>query len=142
MRTPDLTLPPMAASLLSRLPVLPPSWLLAQTLNLLLKRGALPADMETLAGKRIAIHFRDAGVTLQITADAVKFASSAGAADLTLSAQCCDFVRMLRREEDPDTLFFQRKLSIEGDTELGLIVKNLLDSVDWSQTPLASMMAV
>jgi O2-independent ubiquinone biosynthesis accessory factor UbiT len=30
---------------------------------------------------------------------------------------------------------------IEGDTELGLIVKNLLDSVDWSHTPLARYMS-
>ena len=31
---------------------------------------------------------------------------------------------------DPDTLFFQRKLSIQGDTELGLHIKNLLASLD------------
>jgi predicted lipid carrier protein YhbT len=49
---------------------------------------------------------------------------------------------MMLREEDPDTLFFNRKLIIEGDTELGLIVKNLLDSVDWSTTPLQRFMAV
>jgi predicted lipid carrier protein YhbT len=29
------------------------------------------------------------------------------------------------RKQDPDTLFFQRRLVIEGDTELGLYVKNL-----------------
>jgi predicted lipid carrier protein YhbT len=28
-------------------------------------------------------------------------------------------------------LFFQRRLVIEGDTELGLALKNLLDSLDW-----------
>ncbi|WP_438883789.1 ubiquinone anaerobic biosynthesis accessory factor UbiT, partial [Bacillus cereus group sp. Bce006] len=32
-------------------------------------------------------------------------------------------------------LFFQRRLSIEGDTELGLAVKNLMDSVDLEQLP-------
>jgi predicted lipid carrier protein YhbT len=35
------------------------------------------------------------------------------------------------RQEDPDTLFFNRTLDIEGDTELGLIVKNMLDAVEW-----------
>jgi predicted lipid carrier protein YhbT len=35
------------------------------------------------------------------------------------------------REEDPDTLFFARRLTIEGDTELGLVAKNLLDGIDW-----------
>jgi len=48
---------------------------------------------------------------------------------------------MMLREEDPDTLFFNRKLVIEGDTELGLIVKNLLDSIDWSHTALARWMS-
>ena len=32
--------------------------------------------------------------------------------------------------EDPDTLFFSRRLVSEGDIELGLIVKNLLDAID------------
>ena len=35
----------------------------------------------------------------------------------------------------PDTLFFNRELSIEGDTELGLVVKNMLDAVEWPQLP-------
>ncbi|MGL4734573.1 MAG: ubiquinone anaerobic biosynthesis accessory factor UbiT, partial [Enterovibrio sp.] len=39
------------------------------------------------------------------------------------------------RKEDPDTLFFQRRLLIEGDTALGLQVKNALDSVDLSALP-------
>jgi predicted lipid carrier protein YhbT len=30
---------------------------------------------------------------------------------------------------------FQRRLNIEGDTELGLFAKNLLDSTDWSGIP-------
>ena len=50
---------------------------------------------------------------------------------MRLAANGIDFMRMMMREEDPDTLFFNRKLQIEGDTELGLITKNLLDSVDW-----------
>jgi predicted lipid carrier protein YhbT len=40
---------------------------------------------------------------------------------------------MLARQQDPDTLFFHRKLAIEGDTELGLVVKNLLDRIDWGE---------
>ena len=41
-----------------------------------------------------------------------------------------DFLLLLARREDPDTLFFSRRLVSEGDTELGLIVKNLLDALD------------
>ena len=35
------------------------------------------------------------------------------------------------RLEDPDTLFFSRRLVIEGDTELGLALKNALDAASW-----------
>lgn len=55
--------------------------------------------------------------------------------DLMFSADTAEYLKLLRREEDPDTLFFNRRLDIEGDTELGLIVKNMLDSLEplsWS----------
>ncbi|MBP4050798.1 SCP2 sterol-binding domain-containing protein [Chromobacterium violaceum] len=142
MRVPELTFPTAGARLLSRLPATPPSWLLASLLNLLQRRGVLPVDMDLLDGKRFEVHIRDAGLRLRFAASGGAFTTSDAEPDLRLSANGCDFARMMLREEDPDTLFFQRKLAIEGDTELGLIVKNLLDSVDWSQTPLAGMMAV
>ena len=53
-----------------------------------------------------------------------------GDTDLAFSANVVDYLKLIRREEDPDTLFFNRKLQIEGDTELGLVVKNWLDSVE------------
>ena len=37
---------------------------------------------------------------------------------------------LARRQEDPDTLFFSRRLSMEGDTELGLLVKNTMDAIE------------
>ncbi|EEX65494.1 putative lipid carrier protein [Vibrio metoecus] len=55
--------------------------------------------------------------------------------DVSFSGSLNDLVLIAGRKEDPDTLFFQRRLSIEGDTELGLEVKNLMDSVDLQQLP-------
>lgn len=55
--------------------------------------------------------------------------------DVSFSGQLNDLVLIAGRKEDPDTLFFQRRLSIEGDTELGLEVKNLMDSVDLDALP-------
>ena len=46
--------------------------------------------------------------------------------DLAFRADLSAFLQLAVRQEDPDTLFFNRQLSIEGDTELGLIVKNML----------------
>jgi hypothetical protein len=34
------------------------------------------------------------------------------------------------RQQDPDTLFFSRRLAMEGDTELGLLVKNTIDAIE------------
>ena len=42
-----------------------------------------------------------------------------------------DFWALATRREDPDTLFFQRRLALEGDTDTGLALKNLLDSLEY-----------
>jgi predicted lipid carrier protein YhbT len=55
--------------------------------------------------------------------------------DVSFSGSLNDLILIAGRKEDPDTLFFQRRLSIEGDTELGLEVKNLMDSVDLDALP-------
>ncbi len=39
-------------------------------------------------------------------------------------------LKLLAKKQDPDSLFFQRKLKMSGSTELGLFVKNFLDSFD------------
>jgi predicted lipid carrier protein YhbT len=57
--------------------------------------------------------------------------SNGGEPDLTLSAKARDYLALALREEDADTLFFGRRLRMEGDTDLGLLVKNTLDAVDW-----------
>ncbi|WP_372880733.1 SCP2 domain-containing protein [Psychromonas sp.] len=52
-------------------------------------------------------------------------------ADVIFSGTLNEFILIAGRKEDPDTLFFQRRLLIEGDTELGLEIKNLLDNIDF-----------
>ncbi len=140
MPLPDLTLPQWCAQIGRRLPGQPPRFALVQTLNLMLQRGLLPADMSLFDGRTFEIDVLDAGLTIRFTADGKRFLSRRfeGEPDLRLAANSADFLRMMLREEDPDTLFFKRKLQIEGDTELGLIAKNLLDSVEW---PFAERLA-
>jgi predicted lipid carrier protein YhbT len=55
--------------------------------------------------------------------------------DVSVSGSGLDFARLALRLEDPDTLFFQRRIQIEGDTEAGLGVKNTLDALDWDDLP-------
>jgi predicted lipid carrier protein YhbT len=60
-------------------------------------------------------------------------------ADLAIGAAAHDFLLLARRQEDPDTLFFSRRLALEGDTELGLLVKNTLDALDASAFDLGAL---
>src|SRR3546814_17833041 len=48
-----------------------------------------------------------------------------------------DLLLLAARLADADTLFFQRRLVLTGDTELGLTVRNLLDRLPWEAVPLA-----
>ncbi|MDE1462883.1 SCP2 sterol-binding domain-containing protein [Spartinivicinus sp. A2-2] len=58
-----------------------------------------------------------------------------GSADVTIEGSLNSFILLAARKEDPDTLFFQRQLTIGGDTELGLQVKNLLDNMELDVLP-------
>jgi predicted lipid carrier protein YhbT len=124
--------PPFVAAVLRRLPAWPPSFALATALNKFLA-PQLPQDVrQQLAQRRLRIEVRDAGLTLDFTWTGQRFAAlpKQDAADLTIAATAPDFVKLARREEDPDTLFFSRRLSMQGDTELGLLVKNTLDALE------------
>lgn len=50
--------------------------------------------------------------------------------DVVFSASVGALVLMASQKVDPDTLFFNRRLKITGDTELGLEIKNLFDQFD------------
>lgn len=138
MQVPDKVMPVFLKKVVGLLPAKPPAWLLVNTLNQLLRKQILLADMSLLAGRCFQIVVTDLGLNLCFSATENHFvmADAAAMVDLCLSANTADFMKMLLRQEDPDTLFFNRKLKIEGDTELGLVVKNSLDSIDWSTIPV------
>ena len=125
-------LPQAVATVLSGLPAYPGSMLLVSALNLGLARQ-LPGDVrQFLLNKKLRIHVRDARLTFDFAWTGERFGACPRqqATDLTLSASAHDFLRLAQRQEDPDTLFFSRRMSIEGDTELGLVVKNALDALE------------
>lgn len=130
---PRFTLPGFVARAVSRLPAYPPALLLATVLDFGVGRVVSREAVAPLAGRRFALVVRDLGLSVHFEAEARGFRPSprAHAADLTVAATLRDFIALALREEDPDTLFFARRLVVEGDTELGLTVKNLLDSIDW-----------
>lgn len=126
----NLAVPISLSALLVRLPVAPPSLAFSVAANRVLWPALKTLDWQPLVGRHYAIRVKDLGLTLRFTVTPRGFAPDSGAPDLTISATTRDFLLLLSRREDPDTLFFSRRLLSEGDTELGLIVKNLLDALD------------
>ncbi|HEY6898847.1 MAG TPA: SCP2 sterol-binding domain-containing protein [Rhodocyclaceae bacterium] len=135
LKVPQFVLPPLVARIGARLPQLPPTLTLVSALNLALGRLLPREPLAELAGRRFAIRVLDAGLTLRFGYDGRFFRPlfDSNPVDLTISAGTRDFIALLAREEDPDTLFFSRRLLNEGDTELALLVKNTLDGVDLSR---------
>jgi predicted lipid carrier protein YhbT len=135
MRLPDFTVPLPLARWIGFLPSAPLAW--ALTLGLNLARGRLfAADaLHPLEGKRVAFRALDVAQCVTLTLGPSGFAAapaSSEPADLTISASVHDLMALALRQEDSDSLFFDRRLVLEGDTELGLLVKNTFDSVDFA----------
>ncbi|TSE36866.1 SCP-2 sterol transfer family protein [Tepidimonas fonticaldi] len=134
-------MPAPLRALVRRLPGLPGSVALALALNAAL-RPRIPSEvLTTLCGRRIRLLVQDIDVRFDVTVHDGLFrpCTGNGAADLTIGAKAIDFIRLARREIDADTLFFNRRLHMEGDTELGLLLKNTLDTVElpsfWQALP-------
>jgi predicted lipid carrier protein YhbT len=132
MEQPAFTFPQPVATLVSLLPAFPPSFAFAGVLNLALGRIIPRQYLEPLHGKQIAIRVRDLGLSLYFTIDDHGFTPrrTGNVPDLSISATARDFFLLATRKEDPDTLFFSRRLVVEGDTELGLVAKNTLDAIE------------
>jgi len=147
---PNFTLPAFFARFGQRLPQWPPTLALVSTLNLALGRLLPREPLEPMLGKRLAIRVSDAGLTLRFAYNERGFHPSFDAtpADLTITARIRDFLALLTREEDADTLFFNRRLQMQGETELGLLVKNTLDAIELPRlefnrlTPLQALQAL
>lgn len=132
MSQPAFIFPRPLGQLIEHLPAWPPSFAFTRILNLALRQVIRRRDLQALYGKRISIHVTDAGLHLHFTVLSTGFSAATGnvAADLAISASAYDFYLLAMRKEDPDTLFFNRRLLVEGDTELGLVAKNALDAIE------------
>jgi collagenase-like PrtC family protease/predicted lipid carrier protein YhbT len=134
LHLPAFTVPAPLARLSARLPQLPPTLALTTALNLT-PEALLPRSvLSPLTGRHLRVSVLDAGLSLDFTLGAGGRFHPCRAdtpVDLTISAALRDFIALALREEDADTLFFGRRLFMEGDTGLGVLVKNTLDATDW-----------
>ena len=113
--------------------------LLIPALHTIFNEAIEDGDFEFLQGKWLKISIIDLELDWWLSFDQDQLIMAAAgekiAEDVCFSANGDDLILIAGRKQDPDTLFFQRRLKIEGDTELGLEVKNLIDAIDIEQLP-------
>jgi len=105
---------------------------LVTTLNAVFANELKEGELDFLQEKIIHISIEDAGIEYRFTLDKNKLvaANKNCSPDLVLQGTVYNYLLLASRQEDTDTLFFSRRLHMQGDTELGLYVKNFLDGMD------------
>ena len=122
----------LLSGLAAKLPARPPAFLLATALNVALRPRLSDAHKAMLDRRVVLIGVIDFGVECRVSWSGTLFAAHGRQTthDVAIRARLRDFHALATHAEDPDTLFFQRRLLIEGDTALGLSIKNLLDGME------------
>ena len=111
---------------------------LSMVLNRAFQKPIRHGEMEFLEGAKIRIKITDLSINWLISVGADRFTPVERELqdDVCISGKSLDFISLAIRQADPDTLFFQRRIRIEGDTELGLGIKNTMDAMDWEDLPM------
>ncbi|RCX33092.1 putative lipid carrier protein YhbT [Thioalbus denitrificans] len=101
-------------------------------LNRIFATALRDGELEFLEGRVVRIRVNDLRLRLCFTLERGRLrpADERRPHDLTIEGDTYDFLLLASRREDPDTLFFNRRLRLGGDTELGLYVKNFLDAYE------------
>lgn len=122
----------LLAKLNAHLPLRVKKAILEPRLNQLFSEALKEDEFELLEGRYLSLSVQDLGIEVTLTLKNQRLEVTDKPSETVIRGNWQAFVQLALRKEDPDGLFFRRLLLIEGDTELGLGVKNLLDSLDWS----------
>ncbi|MEG3111503.1 SCP2 domain-containing protein [Pantoea sp. T14] len=110
--------------------------LLQQLLNWQFRHSLAEGELNFLEGRFLGIEIGDVNLTWVTTIQNGQLAVLQDAeADVWFRGNANDLLLVAARKADPDMLFFQRRLVIEGDTELGLEVKNVMDAIELDAMP-------
>jgi predicted lipid carrier protein YhbT len=108
-------------------------------LNQVLKTAIANKELGFLGNKWLKVNITDVPYNFYISVNQAQVLeirmSLQQQADVCFVGDSQSLLQLMSRDVDPDTLFFQRKLLVTGDTELGLEIKNFLDDMDLSQLP-------
>jgi len=105
--------------------------------NHLLQGQTISRRLKVLDGKRLWLTITDSDTRLQYRFERgrLRYDSSGKKPEMHIRGELKYFLQLATRNEDADTLFFQRKLKINGDTELAHHVKNTIDNLDPAVLP-------
>lgn len=105
---------------------------LALLLNQVMKEAIADGELDFLINRRVGIEIDDIGVRycLGLSGNRIQGYGKGTPPDASVAGSLRDFALLAARREDADTLFFQRRLRMSGDTELGLYLKNFLDAFE------------
>jgi len=117
---------------------------LSLILNRLLAQPLAEGELAFLFDRVVAIRVSDIGIEYRLRLSNGRFMAetSGREADVRFSGDAYAFLQLVTQREDPDTLFFQRRLRIEGNTALGLNLKNFLDALEVSPLPAPARRAL
>ena len=116
--------------------------LLEQAMNRGLAAPLGAGALEFLHGRRLGIEVSDLGLRWVVSFEHGRLVVVEQPAEASVRGTATDLLLLAGRLEDADTLFFQRRLVLTGDTELGLTARNMLDRLPWEQVPLGLRIAL
>lgn len=136
-----LRLLPPPARLAPFLRRFPAGWqmrLLEAAMQKVLAAPLAAGALDALESRRFGIEVSDLGLRWVVVLRRGRMAvcTPDEVAESTVRGTATDLLLLASRREDADSLFFQRRLLLTGDTELGLIARNLLDQLPWHEIPL------
>ncbi|MDF7667728.1 SCP2 sterol-binding domain-containing protein [Orbaceae bacterium ESL0727] len=110
--------------------------IIEQLLKLQFKQSLAEGELDFLHERWLKIEVTDLQLVWFVSLINNKLiVSRAERPDVSFIGNANDLIMIATRRQDPDTLFFQRRLIVEGDTELGLYIKNLMDSIELDAMP-------
>ena len=101
--------------------------------NHLLKGQTINRRLRVLDGKRLWLTILDSDTRLQYQFQngQLRYDACRNKPDIHIRGELKYFLQLASRNENADTLFFARQVSMEGNTEDGLILKNFLDALEF-----------
>lgn len=147
----SIPLPPQATTTLLRLLPLPRRWapllralpprlqrrVLDRAMAAVLAAPVADGSLDFMRGRRLGIDVTDLDLHWVVELRDGRLQAVEAAPEASVRGTATDLLLLASRLEDADTLFFQRRLVLTGDVELGLTARNTLDRLPWESVPLA-----